>query len=252
MNGAVFAGLGFVLMLGSAAAGATMRARTPATLQNPEARDVVRHGTSLIAVLAAVLIGMGIVSMKATFDAADRDVRRLASQIEELDRTLRRLGAPAEPSRDLLFRFTVALLRENWPRLDPGLHSDRRPAGVLQDELEEQLETLSAGNNVRRPVTQAQSVLHAVVQTRWSMRTHDGRLIENWQLGMLVIWLMLAFTGFGMFAPRNRVMLLVLVASGAAAASALFLLREFDDPFIGILTVSGEPLLAALHALADG
>jgi hypothetical protein len=221
-------------------------------LASAEARDVIRRVLTLVAVLAALMLGMSIMSLKSTFDSADRDVRRLGSQIEELDRTLRRIDPPPTEARQLLFRFTAVLVRDTFPELDAPFGGEPRDANALQDDLEATLERLAAGPTVPRVVIQAQAVLHAIVQTRWTMEERTGTSISGWQLGVLVFWLMLIFAGLGLFAPRNALVISVLLLSAIALAGAVFLLTEFDDPFKGVITVSGEPLLNALHVLADG
>ena len=75
--------------------------------------------------------------------------------------------------------------------------------------------------------------------------------MSGWQLGVLVFWLMLIFAGLGLFAPRNTLVVVVLVLCAAALSGAVFLLTEFDNPFTGVITVSSDPLLHALHAIAD-
>ncbi len=241
----------FGVLVGSAMGGAVVRARAPGNLVSLETRDVIRRVISLIVVLAALMLGMSIAALKTTFDSADRDIRRLGSQIEELDRSLRRIGPPAVEARQLLFRYNAVLVRDTFGDLDAPFRGEPRDANELQDELESALERLTAGPSVQRVVIQAQAILHAIAQTRWTMEEGIGTSISNWQLSVLVFWLMLIFAGLGLIAPRNVLVVIVLLLCAVALAGAVFLLTEFDDPFKGVITVSGQPLLNALHALAD-
>ena len=251
MTGTAASLLVFGALLGSAVGGATVRSRAPGMLASGEARDVIRRVISLILVLAALMLGMSIAALKTTFDGADRDIRRLGSQIEELDRSLRRIGPPAVEFRQLLFRYNAVLVRDTFGDLDAPFRGEPRDANDLQDELEASLERLTAGPSVERVVIQAQALLHSIAQTRWSMEEAIGTSISNWQLAVLVFWLMLIFAGLGLIAPRNLLVVVVLLLCALAMAGAVFLLTEFDDPFKGVIRVSGQPLLNALHALAD-
>jgi multisubunit Na+/H+ antiporter MnhE subunit len=251
LTGATTSFLVFGALVGSACCGAAVRVRAPGTLASTEGRDVIRRVLTLIGVLAALMLGMSIASLKSTFDGADRDIRRLASQIEELDRTLRRIDPPATEARQLLFRFTAVLVRDTFPDLDAPFRGEPRGANDLQDDLDASLERLAAGPAVPRIVVEAQAVLHAIVQTRWSMEEEAGPTVTGWQLGVLIFWLMLIFAGLGLFAPRNFLLAVVLGLSAVALTFAIFLLTEFGDPFKGVITVSGEPLVNALHMLAD-
>jgi hypothetical protein len=239
----------FAALVGSVICGATVRARAPDSLVSGEAGDVIRRVISLIAVLAALMLGMGIASLKSTFDEADRDVRRLGSQIEELDRTLRRIGPPASEARQVLARLTAALVHDTFPELDTSFRGEPPIANDLQDQLDASLESLGSGPVVLPVVIQAQAGLHDIIRTRWSMQELTGPTVSAWQLGVLVFWLMLVFAGLGLFAPRNALVAVVLLLCAVALACAIFLLTEFDNPFTGVITVSGEPLLRALQAL---
>jgi hypothetical protein len=242
----------FGALAASAGCGVAVRARAPALLRSGEARDVVRRVISLVAVLAALMLGMSIVSLKTTFDSADRDVRLLGAQIEELDRTLHRAGEPASEARQLLLRYTAALVRDTFPELDGPFRGDARSVDDVQDALEASLERLGSAVPAPRAVAQAQAVLHAIIQTRWTLEENTGTSVSGWQLGVLIFWLMLIFAGLGLVAPRNALVIGVLLLCAAAMACAVFLMTEFDDPFTGVITVSSQPLLNALHALAEG
>jgi Zn-dependent membrane protease YugP len=236
----------------SAGCGAAVRVRAPDMLASGEVRDIVRRMISLIAVLAVLMLAMSIVSLKSTFDAADRDIRRLGSQIEELDRTLHRAGPPAHEARQLLLRYTAVLVRDTFPDLAAPFRGDALNVDDLQDALEASLERLGSGPSVPRVIVQAQAVLHAIIQTRWTMEENTGTSVSGWQLGVLTFWLMLIFAGLGLLTPRNALVIGALLLCAAALACAVFLLTEFDDAFTGVITVSSEPLLTALRALADG
>ena len=164
----------FAALVASAKCGAAVRARAPGMLASGAARDVIRRVFTLIAVLAALMLGMGIASLKSTFDSADRDVRRLASEIEKLDHTLHRIGPAAAEARQLLARLTAALVPTPSPNWTHRPAANRAISNDLQDELDASLERLGAGPAVPRVVVQAQATLHDIVQTRWNMEELTG------------------------------------------------------------------------------
>ncbi len=242
----------FAALVASAKCGALVRARAPDMLASVEARDVIRRVFTLIAVLAALMLGMGLASLKSTFDGADRDVRRLASKIESLDHTLHSFGPAAAEARQLLARLTAAIVVDTFPELDASNRDAPRVSNDLQDELDMSLEHLGAGGAaVPRVVVQAQATLHDIVRIRWNMEELTGPTVSGWQLGVLVFWMMLIFAGLGLFAPRNTLVVAAVVLCSAALSGAVFLLTEFDNPFTGLITVSSAPLLHALHTIAD-
>jgi hypothetical protein len=64
---------------------------------------------------------------------------------------------------------------------------------------------------------------------------------------VLLFWLTITFASFGLFAPRNAMVVTVLFVCALSVGSAVFLVLEMDGPFDGLLKVSADPLRYA-HA----
>ncbi len=68
-------------------------------------------------------------------------------------------------------------------------------------------------------------------------------------LVVMVFWLTIAFTSFGLLAKRNATVVTVLFLCALCVGSAVFLILELDEPFDGLLRVSGDPLRFAYAQL---
>jgi hypothetical protein len=68
---------------------------------------------------------------------------------------------------------------------------------------------------------------------------------------ILVSWLVVIFLGFSVLAPPNATVILALMISALAVSGAIFLILELDQPFGGLIRISSEPMLNALHQLAQ-
>jgi hypothetical protein len=68
-------------------------------------------------------------------------------------------------------------------------------------------------------------------------------------LVVLVFWLALIFTSFGLFAPTIPTVIGVLFACALSVAGAIFLILELDRPFQGLHQISSTPLRDALMHL---
>ena len=62
---------------------------------------------------------------------------------------------------------------------------------------------------------------------------------------VLLFWLTLTFTCYGMLAPRNGTVIAVLFVCSLSVGAALFVVIELDGPFDGVIRVSPEPLRVA-------
>lgn len=251
MDGSTVGSVVLVLLLCAVTVGRVATIHFPQIFSPGVAREAVRRVTGLVTLLAAIMLGFGIVAQESTFRDADHQVHRLAAEIVDLDAALIRLGPSGETPRHMLFHFTAVLLRDDFPHLDAPLLGDPATADSVQDTLEDTLERLGGSGPPARQIVQAQALLHDMIQTRWAMNEHFDSSLQRWQLITLIFWLMLASAGMGILAPRNRAMTLVLALGAVAMAGAVFLLVEFNDPYHGIVTVSGQPLLEALQTLAS-
>jgi hypothetical protein len=70
-------------------------------------------------------------------------------------------------------------------------------------------------------------------------------------LVLLISWLTIIFSNFGLFTSHNTTVLVVLFVCALSAASSLFLILELDQPFGGLIKVSSAPLLNALAHLGQ-
>ena len=209
--------------------------------------------------LAGVLLVLLTLSQKAAFDSADRDVKRFSSELIALDSTLRRAGPQAEPARELLFRYAVHDIQVIWP--DSSMVQPRRdtvgpaPLGRLEDAIAALGQP--AGDPARADlVRDARRLLHEASQTSWSLESRANASTSPYLVGVVLFWLMLTFASFGLSAPParaggNTLVLTVLFLGAVALGGAMFLLQEYNDPFRGVITVSHEPLQAALFAISE-
>lgn len=252
MSGIVIGLIAFTLMMGTQIGVAFFMRNEPVAAKNPEGRLMILFSIGFAGLLVIILIASVIMPERALFDSADQDVRRFAVHIEGLDRSLRRLGPPAAPARELLFRYTITNLRQFWPEVAPKLPNESRSAEALQDELELAIENIVNAQAFSQTRRQAQSEINQIIGARHAMAEHSGELVPYQQFILLISWLMVIFGGIGLIARGNALVTVALTPCAAAMALTLFFIREFDEPFAGTIVVSGEALLTVLHALSGG
>jgi hypothetical protein len=68
-------------------------------------------------------------------------------------------------------------------------------------------------------------------------------------LVMLVGWLIVLFVSFGIFAPRNPLVLAGFLVSAAAVCGAILLILQMYHPQRGLIRVSDASLHAAMEQL---
>src|SRR5262249_51246892 len=85
-----------------------------------------------------------------------------------------------------------------------------------------------------------------LAQTRLRLYAQKDSSIPTAFLVVLIVWLVVLFTGYGLLAPRNPTVIAVLAVCVLSVSGALFLILELDRPFEGILRLPSAPLRDAL------
>jgi hypothetical protein len=114
------------------------------------------------------------------------------------------------------------------------------------------LGTLKPQNDVQRSLKgEALSRTLNIGQTRWLMFEQEGRSISMPFLVILVGWVTIIFVTFGLYAPANGTVVMVLLVGALSIAGAIFLILELDQPFRGWVQISSVPLRRALAYLGQ-
>ena len=117
-----------VILLGSSTLGLRVR---PLLSERHRSRDVIEFVQLVVAMLvtfAALVLGLLTSSAKTSFDKVGDDLRGLAIQLIQLDRSLREWGAEAQPTREPLRAYTAAAIATTWTR-EPKPPGDYYPGG---------------------------------------------------------------------------------------------------------------------------
>jgi len=211
-------------------------------------KDVVRLCMGLIATMTALILGLVTASAKESFDSQGAAMRSVATEVVTLDRTLAAFGPEAAPIRTEL----RALLSARVADMEQGasLEDTQTKAGGIGGEalLRQILELKPADDAQRWLQSQALGLTSDVLRTRWAALTR-GTVVPGVFLVVIGFWLTALFWSFGLFAPRNGMVIAVLALGAASVSASVFLILEMQTPFAGVLRISLEPLRYALEQL---
>ena len=68
----------------------------------------------------------------------------------------------------------------------------------------------------------------------------------------MLVWLFVSFVSFGLFAPRNALVVIALLIGALSIAGAVDLIVDMDQPFEAMIVVSAEPMQEALAQMNPG
>ena len=142
-------------------------------------------------------------------------------------------------------------LRRLGSGLDDLLRDD--PAALeLLETLQDRLRALEPRNEAQRWLqSRALQVSGEIAQTRWTLAIQYASVIPRPFLVIVVAWLTFLFASFGLFAPRNPIVITVLLVAALCVSAAIVAILELDNPFGGLITISAEPMENALAHLRD-
>ena len=253
MSSLAIASIVFGCVFSSALLGLFLRTSLPEHHLSENSTGVVKLGTSLIATLAALVLGLLIASAKTSFDKIKDEVTQGAVQVVQLDRTLAQYGPETTEARDL-FRSAVASATELlFSKEGSGLaklDSSERLARV--EQMQAKLRELAPRNDAQRALqSRALELGNELVQMRWLLIAQGEGAIPTPFLVVLVFWLAIIFAGFGLLSAKNATVVAILFVCALSVSGAIFLIEEMDRPLEGLMKISSAPMRNALAHLGQ-
>ena len=249
MTPTVFGMIVFACSFAGALLGMWLRTALPEHHLTAESKDTVKIGIGLIATMTALVLGLVTASAKSSFDDVDSAVKQTAIEVLALDRVLARYGAETGEIRKGLQQLLGARIDMIWGSSKPAdLDPMRSTAGSEGERLAEALRSLKPRDEAQRALqSRALDLAEKLLQARWLAIASSETSVPLPFLVILGCWLTITFSSFGLFAPRNATVLVVLFVCALSGASAVFRVLELGGPFDGLLRVSAVPLRHA-HA----
>ena len=248
MNAIVVGPLVFILLLASVAFGVALSRWLPASHLDRESKDAIRVATAVVGTLSALALGLLVAAAKATYESARVELQTTAARIILLDRVMRQYGPETDEARAKLSAFVEARLRTVWN--SDISSSDASPENAGVEPVQEVLRALSPGTNAQRLLqNRALQVSGEIAEAHWVLSEGVGGSIPIAFVAVLVLWLCLLFTTFGLLASPNWTVYAVLLACAVSVSAGVFLIVDMDRPYRGVVHVSDHSLRLALAHL---
>jgi hypothetical protein len=229
----------------------SVRNKLPAQHLDSETKDIVLVVIALVGTMSALVLGLLISSAKATYDTRRNQLLQVSADIILLDSTLAHYGPETKEARSMLRQDTAAALEQFWPTNGrQPMITDRRSSSI--EAVFDKIQRLTPQNDVQHSLqSQAETIAFDLGRTRVLLFEQLGSSIPIPFLVVLVFWLFVIFTSFGLFAPRYGTVIAAFFVSALSVSAALFLILELDRSFEGLLQVSSTPLRAALAQVGE-
>jgi hypothetical protein len=252
-----------LLLVGSAGLGMVVKSRLPERHQSRETIELVGFVITLLVTFAALVMSLLIYSVKGAFDQGNTDMAAIAGHVVQLDQCLRNYGPETANARIDLRRYTEGVIASTWPgeaRLRGEAHPatappvtpggmESRKLGSMLNQIGLSVRHLTPANDLQRGM--AASCLddyRNLEAARWVVIEEARSTISVPFYLVLVFWLVVIFACFGLNAPRNAFVFIIMALCAVSIASAVFVILDMDTPFTGYLKISSQPMR---NAFAD-
>jgi len=253
MSALAIGGIVFGCTFGGALLGMLLGVALPKHHLSGDSKEVIKVAMAMIATLAALVVGLLIGSAKSSFDGKETEMTQMAARAILLDRTMAEYGPETRDVRNLfreIFARRIGLIwpEENKERVAPEAVGQ----GPAIEEIDRKLLDLSPQNDAQRWLkSKALEISSEIAEARWLVFEQIGSSIQWPFLAILIFWLAMILTSFGLFAPRNSSVIAALLVCSLSLAGSLFLIVQMDQPYSGLIKISSAPVRAALNQLGE-
>ena len=240
----------FACIFGGALLGMLLRKLLPEHHLDADSKSVVNMGMALIATMSALVLGLLIASAKSSYDAQGSEFIQMSANVIQLDRILARYGPETKEARNVLRRAALSLDQDWADDTSRSAKLDSSATRAAGASFYEKIQELSPSNDFQRSLQgQALQTALDLGKARSLLLEQAGSSIPTPFLVVLVFWLTIIFTSFGLFAPYNATVVATLFVCALSVSAAIFLILELDQPFGGLLRISDIPLRNAIAHL---
>jgi hypothetical protein len=236
---------------GGALLGMFLRAVLPERHLSADSKETIRLGIGMIVTMAALVLGLLVASAKNFYDTQSSDLTQLSANVVLLDRALAHYGPETKEARDLLRGAVARSLDLIWHQ-NPQQPSQMEPTAAGSEIIYDKIQALSPQDDAQRALrAQASNMAIDLAKLRWLMFEQASTSISLPVLVVLVFWLAVVFTSFGLFAPSNVTVIATLFLCALSVSGAIFLILAMYTPFQGVMQISSAPLRNALAHLGQ-
>jgi hypothetical protein len=238
----------FVLLLGGILFGALLRRSLPQHHLSKESQDIVRLGVALISTIAALVLGLLIAASKSSFDTQSGQVKQMTASLILLDNLLADYGPEAAPIRKGMREVIVPFVDRIWHEKASDTRGPFATGAAEKVYLD--IQALTPHTDLQRSLqSRAAQISTDLAQTRLLLYVESDKSIPLPFLAILVLWLVIIFASFSLFARLNLTVFIILSLFALSTAGAMFLILELSEPFGGLMQISSAPLRSALAPL---
>lgn len=198
------------------------------------AKDVIKVTMAMLATLAALVLGLLTASAKSSLDDKENAVRSWPAEALLLDRTLAQYGPEAQGARELLKQAIAARIAQLWPGSGEAVTPAEIGEGAGIEGVQQALLALTPKTDAQRWLqSTALQTTNTIAARRWLIAQQIASNLRWPFLVVLIFWLAVIFASFGLFAPRNTIVVVALSSLRFQSPARSFSSSRWTSPIAG-------------------
>jgi hypothetical protein len=207
-----------------------------------DAKSAITTVQGLVGLLLALVLGLLIWTSYGVYSQQQSETHTLGSQVLQLDLALERYGPAADRGQELLRQELQATRKRFWGGggAGPALLAYCQSRAELRD-FDGFFAALKPSDEEQRyQLDKGRQLSTSIIQTHYLMSRQLRTPIPRALLISVVCWATLLFTCIGASSGVNALAIVYEALGALAVASAIYLILEFSQPYLGLFRISSE------------
>ena len=229
-------------------AGLALRKRLREEHRGTDTSDTIKLATGMVATLSALVLGLLLAFAEGSYRSKDNELTSLSSDLIRINRLLQDYGPEATPTRAVILAYAEQKRASLFPT-DQRQSADPRDVltnDLLGSALRSMLDLKPADARQTWLLQTSLRLLDDIGEKRWLLVEQEDQQLPMPLLILLVFWLTLIFTAFGLLSPGNFVAVGAHLLCAVAIAGAITMILEMSNPFTGPVRLSKGVLSSAI------
>ena len=238
------------LVFVAALVGIWIGSRLPEEHRTNDSRNVVSNSMAMVSALTALVLGLLLSVASTSFGENQEQMMSTSSDLIRMEHLLRLYGHEADGSRDLLRQYAHSMLQDVFPPDGSQRNIENEDTLELLVKVENWAALLVPADETQRWLQpHILDVSNKIVQEHYALVKQRLDGIPAALMVLMLLWLVLLFASFGLFAPWHLTSFIVLLLSSGAASGAVLLILELETPSRGLVNLSPGPLQHAIEVM---
>jgi hypothetical protein len=253
MNPEKFAAAVAVAVFAAGLLGLALQRTLPERHTAGPSRDMIGAVVGLLTLLCALVSGLLIWTAYGVYAGQNAAIQNLAAKALQLDLALEDYGPDAMPERLALRDRLGKTIDQVWGTHETdanfAANNFASAVNVMRDPAKALARLQPATDAQKQALATATSTLDAIGQARLQMSFALSAPVSYPLLLTVVGWVACLFCGFGLMSKVSPIPVVALAVGAIAIASAVLLILDLSNPYLGAFRVSAAPLEQVLAVM---